>query len=595
MAARRRGGAPEDPAARERRAGVELIWAHPLFAPFYGSASIGLAEAPFGGLARVSGSGIVSLHPSRRAPRAEWVWAIAHCLLHLGFEHHRRGTLRDGSFDPAWRIACCVNVNRLLAQLKLGIAPEDARTALPGGDEEVLARMFSEGGIPAELVAIGAAGSEPDLALPVSAREGHWEAVLASGLSAAVSAAVAVAGGAQDHLGGGAGRSTRWARAMSWFVSSYPLLGSLAAGLRLVEDAAICQALSIRVAAVSPAAGELYVNPHAGLEDEECRFVIGHELLHAGLRHDTRLGGRDQWLFNLACDYAINGWLYEMGVGTLPESALFDPGLIGMSAEEIYDRIAGDLRRYRRLATLRGNGLSDILPGRTPLAGEAVAGVDLDELYRRALTTGLEYHTAHGRGLVPAALEQEIRALTSPAIPWDVALANWFDERFRPLERHRSYSRPSRRQGATPDIPRPSWKVPDEPASKRTFGVVLDTSGSMGAEQLGKGLGAIASYAASRDVPAVRVVFCDAAAYDAGYMDAADIAGQVRVRGRGGTVLQPGVDLLQRAEDFPGDGPILVITDGQCDRVRIRRDHAFLVPVGARLPFRDGSPVFCFE
>ena len=39
---------------------------------------------------------------------------------------------------------------------------------------------------------------------------------------------------------------------------------------------------------------------------------------------------------------------------------------------------------------------------------------------------------------------------------------------------------------------------------------------------LGKGLGAIASYAASRDVPAVRVVFCDAVAYDAGYMDAAD-------------------------------------------------------------------------
>jgi hypothetical protein len=51
----------------------------------------------------------------------------------------------------------------------------------------------------------------------------------------------------------------------------------------------------------------------------------------------------------------------------------------------------------------------------------------------------------------------------------------------------------------------------------------------------------------------------------------------VRGRGRGGTVLQPGVDLLVKAEDFPRDGPILIITDGQCDRFRLSRDHAFLL------------------
>ena len=47
---------------------------------------------------------------------------------------------------------------------------------------------------------------------------------------------------------------------------------------------------------------------------------------------------------------------------------------------------------------------------------------------------------------------------------------------------------------------------------------MLDTSGSMDAELLGKALGAIASYATARDVPAARVVFCDAVAYDAGYL-----------------------------------------------------------------------------
>jgi predicted metal-dependent peptidase len=121
---------------------------------------------------------------------------------------------------------------------------------------------------------------------------------------------------------------------------------------------------------------------------------------------------------------------------------------------------------------------------------------------------------------------------------------------------------------------------------------VIDTSGSMERPLLGKALGAIASYAIAREVPQARVVFCDAAAYDAGYLDVEAIAGRVTVRGRGGTVLQPGVALLERAEDFPADAPILVITDAECDMVRIRREHAFLVPPGARLPFTPRGPVF---
>lgn len=76
----------------------------------------------------------------------------------------------------------------------------------------------------------------------------------------------------------------------------------------------------------------------------------------------------------------------------------------------------------------------------------------------------------------------------------------------------------------------------------------------------------------------MRVVFCDAEAHDNGWMHPFDIAGRVRVRGRGGTVLQPGVDLPQDAPDFPKDGPILVITDAWIDRVRIRREHAYLPP-----------------
>ena len=216
--------------------------------------------------------------------------------------------------------------------------------------------------------------------------------------------------------------------------------------------------------------------------------------------------------------------------------------------------------------------------------------MDLDEFYRRCLADGLAYHRGQGRGLLPGGLIEEIRALTEPPVPWDVELARWFDDHFAPLDRRRSYARASRRQAATPDIPRPGWHLPEELTDSRAFGVVLDTSGSMDRRLLGKALGAIASYAVTRDVHAVRVVFCDTQAHDNGWMHPFDIAGRVRVRGRGGTVLQPGIDLLLAAPDFPKDGPVLVITDGWTDRVRISREHAFLIPAGATLPVPAARP-----
>ncbi|NUU21278.1 MAG: hypothetical protein HOV68_07150, partial [Streptomycetaceae bacterium] len=297
---------------------------------------------------------------------------------------------------------------------------------------------------------------------------------------------------------------------------------------------------------------------------------------------------------------------------------LYDPKLRGLSAEAVYDTLVTDLRRARKLRTVggrtHGGKTGDVLgdwlcdphaPDRRGTRGHRGgpppweregAGprdvVDLDEFYRRALATGVAYHDDGTRGMLPAGLIEEIRALEHPPLAWDAKLARWFDEHVRSPETRRSYARASRRQAATPHIPRPGRYLPEEVVAQCTFGVVLDTSGSMPPELLGKALGAIASYAGARDVPRARVVFCDAAAYDAGYMAVEDIAGSVRVRGRGGTVLQPGIDLLQRADDFPADGPILVITDGYCDRVAVRREHAFLVPPGARLPFTARGPVF---
>ncbi|MGA4544556.1 DUF2201 family putative metallopeptidase [Uniformispora flossi] len=618
-----------------REAGTRIVADQSILLGLMAATAFEPAEHPVD-WAQITSTGRIRHNPYQDGRPGEWAWIVTHMLLHLGLGHLDPDRLREAGvrFDrpgePAipdtYAVACCVAVERFARDtVRVGV-PLYHLPELPAGDVLALAARWADEGIPRELRALTPNAGKPCIRYLPAPRhyagtepwDTDWPGLFARSLARTAQDAMEKA----HDQAGGVQRKTRrgpWDKALDWFVASYPLLGALAAGLTIVDDPETARAWDISIAAVSARAGEIYINPHAALTQAEWRFVLAHEMLHAALGHDRRVAGRDPELFNIACDFVINDWLVQMGVGDMPEGLLYDPQLTGLSAEAVYDTLVTDLRRARKLRTFagrtHGGKTGDVLGDwlcepaaadrrgtrardRRPAApapwdrpGTPRNAVDLDAFYRRALSTGLAYHD-HGRGLVPAGLVEEIRALEHPPLAWDARLARWFDEHVRTPEPRRSYARASRRQAATPGIPRPGRVLPEELVAQCTFGVVLDTSGSMDRELLGKALGAIASYAAARDVPRARVVFCDAAAYDAGYLPVEEIATRVRIRGRGGTVLQPGIDLLQRADDFPADGPVLVITDAACDRVVVRREHAFLVPQGARLPFTPRGPVF---
>ncbi|MFJ9753008.1 vWA domain-containing protein [Streptomyces chartreusis] len=582
------------------------------------------ADAPTaGGLAFVTDRGRIVVDAYRDADPEDWAWVFTHLWLHLGLGHLDPDQLAaaglgdsETQIDEAYAAACCVVVHRFVEHLQIG-APAPHIPELPGGDELALTRRWRVEGVPTQFRGLGCNATAPCMRreplplLDLGTAPPDWPALFAKGLRE--EAATALRQTAKAH------RERRhqqwmgpWDRALTWFVSSYPLLGALASGLTLVADQEIADAWNIAIAATSADHGEIYINPRADLTQDEWRFVLAHEMLHAALRHDRRQDGRDPYLFNVACDFVINSWLVEMNVGTMPEGLLYDPRLSGVSAESVYDTLVTDLRRSRKLQTPGAHGFGDILgdwlsePAAaarrssrrihppTPLPWQRtdrVGSVDLDAFYRRALTTGLAYHTTD-RGCLPAGLVEEIRALEHPPLTWDAKLARWFDEYVKSPQTIRSYARASRRQASSPDIPRPGRIRPEDIERRCTFGVVLDTSGSMDTTLLGKALGAITSYATARDVPAARVVFCDSTLYDAGYLPVESIAERVRLRSRGGTILQPAIRLLEQALDFPADGAILIITDGRCDILRVRREHAFLIPTGARLPFTPHGPVF---
>lgn len=627
-----------------RWAGVSMANSSPLFGKMGGDCREARLSMDAGMLAKndaavVTKGGLILLNPGYLLTPGQWAYVVAHCKLHLAFGHfdkekmpvsrlgengmHMAGNdygqkRSEGSEDVLrmdyekylWNMACDIYVAKFLADIKFG-QPICQNPANVFGenltDERKIYERLLEGrgasnasgtrwtNVYGTAYGMDMKGLEHPMVYDKEKKEyNRYAAQFAYALSSAATATVGKAGGMR-----GDEWMTKSKRAAQWFVGHYPLLGGLASAFRIIEDYAYCAKEDIQIAA-------------AGLREEELRFVLAHEFLHAGLEHQKRQEGRDAYLWNVACDYVINGWLLEMGIGQMPETGLlYDEGLKNKSAEEIYDLMLENIRKYQKLDTFRGYGKGDMMPGGRrsyddSSLGDASYGdtsfwrkgaaVSMDEFCRNALRQGLEYHQSTGRGYIPAGLIQEIRALCMPPVLWDVELARWFDEIFPYVEKKRTYARPSRRQGATPDIPRPRYVRDEVFSDARTFGVVIDTSGSMSAKMIGMALGSVASYAAAREVPLARVVFCDAAAYDAGYLSPEEIAGRVEVKGRGGTRLQPGVDALEQAKDFPKDGPILLITDGEIeDKMTIHREHAFLVPKGKRLPFRTRGKVFYFE
>jgi hypothetical protein len=580
----------------------KAVEAHPLLAGMAGA--LRWADLPHAVTVRVVDGHAIQLNHRHRLGVPEWLWWVAHARLHIALGHP--WDVRKSFEQPrAFATARCLLVNDLLFQLGIGRAPSLGgrpliREPLPERDVDRLVIRLQEHGIPEHLSDCGGVHGEGDLlgAPPRSTPEelrNPWSraftrescaAAFAQAIRGALEDSIDRAGGVVDLDERGRPKRGPAALAARWIRSQLPVIGALLDRYRIIEDIDLCRRLEINVAAVFDDAQEILLNK-AGLNGEaEYRFVIAHELLHAGLRHGDRCGGRDPRWWNAACDFVINGWLIEMGVGRPPAiGGLFDPGLKGQSAEQVYDRIQATMQ-IRDIEGFAATG--DIRRRRMSAPAD---WADLDSWCRNTLLNGLELHPS-GRGTLPAGLIEEIRSLAQPPIAWDVELGRWFEREVGELPHRRSYARPSRRQSSTPDIPRPRWVPDEETADQATFATVIDTSGSMDRTLLGKALGAVASYAIAREVRRVRVVFCDTAAHDAGWIAPEQLLERFTVRGRGGTILQPGIDLIERAGDFPASGPLLIITDGWCDRFRCSRPHAILTPFGARLPFVPAGEVF---
>lgn len=226
------GKSQVDVAGRNFSRGFDVISRHPMFAPLSAHAHVARHEGnlcPSDGWAVITSNGVIHAHPTRRGAPEEWLYVLAHCLLHLGFGHFR---LHDRARE--WNAACDCFIAKFQSDLKLGRPPEELRyeVEFSSASEERLHREFIERGIPEHLKGFGTAGPHHSDMIIEPVRESRWgqqvdwQGCFGRGLAMAVTSAVNVAAGREPYLGADKSSTTPAQKARTWFINSYPLLAA---------------------------------------------------------------------------------------------------------------------------------------------------------------------------------------------------------------------------------------------------------------------------------------------------------------------------------------------------------------------------------
>lgn len=216
----------------------------------------------------------------------------------------------------------------------------------------------------------------------------------------------------------------------------------------------------------------------AGLAPDELAGVLAHEVMHVALAHPFRRGTRDEAVWNVACDLAVNPLLLGVGV-RLPAGRLV-PGEgkyadlpAGKSAEEYYALLGPPPEP----GTEGGSG-SD--PGgcggvREPGDGSPADIRDAESECLAAVAQAEQ--VARGRGELPGGIGRSVDEVLRPVADWRSVLREFVRSHARD---DYSWSRPNRRYIAQ-GLYLPGLH------SDALGDVVLavDTSGSVGPKELG--------------------------------------------------------------------------------------------------------------
>ena len=263
--------------------------------------------------------------------------------------------------------------------------------------------------------------------------------------------------------------------------------------------------------------------------------LLLHEVLHAALMHAVRRGTRDCKRWNIAADIVVNGICSKQAFLELPPGGIREPDLEELRVEEIYELI-GKQHEHNCSCLVEG-GLGG------PDAAKRMA--ELEVYWERALRQAEA--VARQQGSLPAGMERLLGGVGVPQVDWRSALWRFlvrtpcdfdgFDRRF---------------------LSRGLYLEVLEGESLKAH-IAVDTSGSVGPEELSLFMGEIIGILGAYPHIAADLYYADAALY--GPFDLKEQIAAPTPKGGGGTSFVPFFERL--SEERSGQEAVAIyLTDG---------------------------------
>ena len=286
------------------------------------------------------------------------------------------------------------------------------------------------------------------------------------------------------------------------------------------------------------------------LTPAELEGVLAHEVMHCALAHHCRRGDREAQLWNRAADYAINPILIGNGM-SLPKDALIDSQFADLAAEEIYARLSKQERgsdtsqsqpESSEQPSTNGSGAGSAQasstgteqdtssaqtepqmgfpaasadPGRAREGGfgEVLDAVGEDDkpashaelsrqMHEWAIAADQALRSAKGCGREPGGMERPLQDARESKQDWRAILRD-FIAASNPSDYRWS---PPNRRFVSSGLYLPSV----ERSGVGEIVIVVDTSGSIGEQELEQFAGEINAIASEAQPRAIHVIYCDA-------------------------------------------------------------------------------------
>ena len=341
------------------------------------------------------------------------------------------------------------------------------------------------------------------------------------------------------------------------------------------------------------------------IEEPELQGVLVHESLHVVWEHVLRRKHRHSKVWNIACDYAINGFLkYNLRM-ELPEGGLWSQDYRGKSAETIYRELINSEEALQdAIDTINdgestegssgegsGEGDNSKLSAPNCNTGQTVGDIDLDSLplaagevwdaqdsdgkplsdseitelrseIQRSVSLADKLEKSMSRS-GSSGISTRVDSMKEPQVDWKGQLRDFLESS---VSHDNSWSRLNKRH---------QWRGVSLPSKAKSpmggeLAVAMDTSSSVDQDEVNVFASEIQAMAEECGLDKIRVCYCDTTVRkneDGEWWDIYELNQgdelKLKVRGRGGTEFDPPFNLFNDySEEVENVLAFIYFTDG---------------------------------